>query len=242
MAARRYWFVLVLFGVLLAASLPLYRLPGTRCGRAADAGCGVPVHATGGILGTAALAHPGRLAAFWAVALLLALWLTFRRYRRAGRLRRALPALLVMVLLGGAAVALTVTDWHGFHSPNAALGSAQLLIFNGATPLLVSAAALFLLAAAERSSWLLLFSLGYAALAYGLATYDAFHLLELVRLPVDETADRWGVRQCLALAIPAGVLLGGGAVAALAGRSSRPTGRHARGGVPAVARRGVPQR
>ncbi|MBB4951455.1 lysylphosphatidylglycerol synthetase-like protein (DUF2156 family) [Kitasatospora gansuensis] len=238
MAARRYWFVLVLFGVLLALSLPLYRLPGTRCGRAADGICAVPIRATGGILGPEALDRPGWLAAYWAVALLLALWLTARRYRRAGRLRRALPALFVMVLLGGAATALTLTHWHGFRSPSAVLGSAQLLIFNGATPLLVSAAALILLAAAERSSWLLLFAFGYAALAYALATYDAFHLLELVRLPVDESADRWGVRQCLALAVPAGLLLVAGVVAAVAGRSPRQVGRHARGAVPAVARRG----
>ncbi|BFV60892.1 hypothetical protein KCMC57_up59960 [Kitasatospora sp. CMC57] len=237
MAARRYWFVLVLFGVSLALSVPLYRLPGTRCGRAADGVCAVPTRATGGILGTEALARPGWLACYWAVALLLALWLMARRYRRAGRLRRALPALAVMVLLGGAAAALTVTHWRGFRSPSAALGSAQLLIFNGATPLLVSAAALVLLAAAERSSWLLLFAFGYAALAYALATYDASHLLELVRLPVDGFADRWGVRQGLAPAIPAGLLLVAGAVAALAGRSPRTAGRHARGAVPARAGR-----
>ncbi|WP_457029529.1 hypothetical protein [Kitasatospora sp. P5_F3] len=239
MAARRYWFVLVLFGVLLALPLPLYRLPGTRCGGAADAICAVPVHAPGGILRPEVLSHPGWLAVYWAVALPLTVWLTARRYGRAGRLRRALPALAVMVLLGGATAALTVTHWHGFRSPSAVLGSAQLLIFNGATPLLVSAAALVLLAAAERSSWLLLFAFGYAALAYVLATYDAFHLLDLIHLPVDVAADRWGIRQCLALAVPAGLLLVAGVVAAVAGRSPRAAGRHARGGVPAAGRRGV---
>lgn len=239
MAARRYWFVLALFGVLLTLSLPLYRGPGVSCRRLVVGDCDGAVRSPGGVLAAGDLARPGWLAVYWAVALLFAVWLIARRYRRVGSPRRALPALFVMLLVGGAAAVLALMHWPGLRSSSALAASAQLLVFNGATPLLVSAVALLLLGAAERSWWLLLFAVGYAALAYGMATHDSFHLLDLAGLPVDLLDEAWGIRQAVNLAIPAALLLAAAMVAALAGRlaNRRQGRRHARGPAPAARRK-----
>ncbi|MFB9365304.1 MULTISPECIES: hypothetical protein [Kitasatospora] len=231
MAVRRYWYVLALFGVLIGCSLPLYRVPVDGCRQVVPDGfcAAVVFRSPGGLLGTHELARPGWLAVYWALALVLACWLVLRRYRRAGRPVRVVPAVLGMVLLGGAAAVLTVIGWNGLRSPSAWAASAHLLVFNGATPLVVAAGALLLLGAGERSWVLLLFALGFAAVAYGCATYDPLHLAERLGWVVELPDGLVEYRPALHLAIPAAVLLAAAVAAGLTGRFTRGTGgRHAR--------------
>ncbi|MFJ8042694.1 hypothetical protein ACIRBX_19605 [Kitasatospora sp. NPDC096147] len=231
MAVRRYWYVLALFGVLIGCSLPLYRVRVAGCRQVVPDGfcAGVAFRAPGGLLGPHELARPGWLAVYWAVAGLLACWLVLRRYRRAGRPVRVLPAVVGMVLAGGAAAVLTVIGWQGIRHPSAWAASAHLLVFNGATPLLVGAVALLLLAVGERSWVLLLFALGFAAIGYGCATYDPLYLAERLGWVVELPEGMVEFRPAVHLAIPAVVLLLGALAAGLTGRFTRGTGgRHAR--------------
>lgn len=210
MAVRRYWFVIVVFGALLALSLPLYLTPGTSC---QGEFCGVGVRSPEGVLGTYALARPGWLQVYWAAALLVAVGAVAWWYRRVGNLRRAVPCLVAAALLGVVTLWLTTAGWHGFRSASAVLESAQLLCFNGATPLLVSAVALLALAAGERSAPLLATAVGYGAVVYVAATYDSLYVLSRVGLPVDVMTDPWGVRQLLSIGVPAALLLAAGGAA-----------------------------
>ncbi|GAA0701438.1 hypothetical protein GCM10010193_65360 [Kitasatospora atroaurantiaca] len=216
MAARRYCFVLALFGGLLVLSLPLYLAPESAC----LVDCGVGVRSPGGVLGVLQLTRPGWLEVYWSAALVAAGWAVLRRYRRAGARWRAVPCVAVAWLTGALTTWLTVTGWTGFHSPSAVLGTAQLLRFNGATPLVVSALALLALAAAERSTVLLAVGVAYAGVAYVAATYDSLYVLDRLGLDVDVISDPWGVRQLLNIAIPAVLLLVAGGVARIAGRGT----------------------
>jgi len=229
MAARRYCFVLALFGGLLALSLPLYLAPARTC----LVDCAVGVRSTGGILEVHQLARPGWLEVYWSAALVVAGWAVLRRYRRAGAGWRAVPCVALAWLTGALTAWLTVTGWTGFHSPSAVLGTAQLLRFNGATPLVVSALALLALAAAERSAPLLAVGVGYGGVAYVAATYDSLYVLDRLGLDVDVISDPWGVRQLLNIAIPAVLLLVAAGAARIAGRgaavrAAAPAPRHRR--------------
>ncbi|MGW4383182.1 hypothetical protein [Kitasatospora sp. NPDC004531] len=229
-AARRYWFALLVCGALLALSLPLLLTEGLSCPArpsGMDLGCAAPVSSFQGILGSYTLAHPGGFRLYWLVALLggglaLAHW-----YRRAGEGRRVVAPLVVAALLAAATTGLTWAGWNGFRSPSAWLESVLLIVFNGATPLLVIAPALLALALAERSAGLFAFAVGFGALAYVFATRDSFGVLHDLGLPLDVLSDPAGIRQLLNLAIPAAVLLAAAAVAYAAGTRAaraRPVG------------------
>ncbi|GAA1069075.1 hypothetical protein GCM10009665_75870 [Kitasatospora nipponensis] len=209
--ARRCGVVLVVLGGLLAVSVPLYLVPGHSCD--GGWGCIVTTSSPQGVLAGYALARPRWLELYWALALLVWGGVVLWWYRRAGRLGRAVPAVAVAVLLAALAAGLTAADWPGFRTSSAVVESAKLACFNGATPLLVSAVALLVLAAAERSVALLLFAVGYGALGYVVATYDAFYLLYRLGLLgiADLSHDPWGVRQLAGIAVAAGVLLAVGA-------------------------------
>ncbi|WP_441246324.1 hypothetical protein [Kitasatospora sp. McL0602] len=205
MAARRYWFVLMAYGAALALSLPLYLRPGEQC--VPGTGCGVGISSPVGVLGSYELARPGVLQLYWAVALLLTTAAATWWYRRAGRLGRALPALVTAGVVSLLTVVLTAAEWHGFRSPSAVVETAELLLFNGATPLVVSALALLALAAGERSAALAAFAVLYGGVAYVAATYDSLYVLSGLGLPVDVFSDPAGVRQLLGIAAPAALLL-----------------------------------
>jgi len=209
-AVRRYWFAVMVCGVLLALSLPLYLAPGRSCrppGDSMDWGCAVPYASQAGILGSYALARPGAVQVYWLVALAGGGWALAQWYRRAGEGRRAVAGLVVAALLAGATTVLTRAGWGGFRVPSAWAESALLLVFNGATPLLVIGAVLLALAVAERSAGPVAFAVGFCATAYVFATRDSFGVLHDLGVPVDMLNDPAGIRQLLNLAIPAAVLL-----------------------------------
>ncbi|PJN26315.1 hypothetical protein [Kitasatospora sp. CB02891] len=229
-AARRYWFALMVCGVLLALSLPLYLTDGQVCRPEPSVEgmsmCTAPVSSPVGILGSHDLAHPGAVELYWLLALVggscaLGWW-----YRRAGSGRRAAAGVLVAVLLTGATTVLTWADWHGFRTASAWVESAELLRFNGATPLLVIGAVLLALAVAERSAGLSALAVGFCGAAYVFATRDSFGVLHDLGAPVDVLNDPAGIRQLLNLAIPAAALLVAAGAAYAAGapgrRRSRP--------------------
>ncbi|MFD8477890.1 hypothetical protein [Kitasatospora sp. NPDC059673] len=211
-AARRYWFALMVCGVLLGLSLPFYLTPGRFCGPQLPEveggfGCVAEVSSPQGILGGYALGHPGAVQLYWLVALVLGSCALGWWYRRAGEARRAVVGVLVAVLLAAVTTALTWADWHGFRSPSAWAETPMLMVFNGATPLLVIAPVLLALAVVERSAGLLAFAVGFCALAYVCATRDSFGVFHALGLPVDVFSDPAGIRQLLNLAVPAAVLL-----------------------------------
>jgi hypothetical protein len=217
MAARRYRFVLVLFGGLLVLSLPLYLRPGSGC--TGGLPCVTPLRSPGGILGRYELAHPGWLALYWTAALAVGAAAILRRYRRDGRVPRAVPVLAAAVLTAALTTVLTAADWPGLRIPSAWAEAAHLLVFNGATPLVVIAVALLVLAAAERSAALALFALLWAVLGYLAATWDGLTELAVLGLPVDAAADPAGLRQLPNIAVPAAALLAAALVVSL--RSAR---------------------
>lgn len=147
-------------------------------------------------------------------------FLLVRRYRRTGNLGRLVPAILTATVFAAGTAWLTVTHWHGFHRPSALVETAELILFNGATPVLLVAVTLLALAAGERSLPLLAFGVLFCAVAYVAATYDSFYLLGRAGLPLDTLRDPRGIRQALNIAVPAALLLVAAAVARLAaGRS-----------------------
>ncbi|MFJ8439435.1 hypothetical protein [Kitasatospora griseola] len=224
-AARRYWFALTVCGVLLALSLPLYLTDGQVCRPEPSVEgmsmCTAPVSSPVGILGRYDLAHPGALQLYWLLALVGGGWALGRWYRRAGHGRRAAAGVAVAVLLTGVTTVLTWADWHGFRSASAWVESAELLLFNGATPLLVVGALLLVLAVAERSAGPAAFAVGFCGLAYVFATRDSFGVLHDLGAPVDVLSDPAGIRQLLNLAIPAAALLVAAGVAYGAGALGR---------------------
>lgn len=224
-AARRYWFALAVSGALLALSLPLYLKKGFSCPpvqRGGDMVCAVGIASPEGVLGSYDLAHPGWLKVYWLLAALVGAALVGWCYRRSGKGLRVLPFLAVIVLFTGLTVAFTAGEWSGIHSPSAWAETPRLLlVFNGATPLLVLAPALLVLALAERSALLGLFALGFGGLTYVFATRDSFYVLQSLGMQLDISADPSGIRQLLNIAIPTVVLL----LAAVGARLLRaPTG------------------
>ncbi|MFJ1791296.1 hypothetical protein [Kitasatospora griseola] len=224
-AARRYWFAWTVCGVLLALSLPLYLTEGRVCRPEPSVEgmsmCTAPVSSPAGILGSHDLAHPGALQLYWLLALVGGSWALGRWYRRAGHGRRAAAGVAVAALLAGATTVLTWADWRGFRTASAWVESAELLRFNGATPLLVIGTLLLALAAAERSAGLLALAVGFCGPAYVFATRDSFGVLHDLGAPVDVPSDPAGIRQLLNLAIPAAVLLVAAGIACGAGALGR---------------------
>ena len=89
-ARHAYWFPLVLFGLLICASIPLYRQPSGGPGRVSEA-IGVPVFSP--FLSGASGMASGFLWYFWLAALLGGLLLTYLWYRwHAGRVGLQTPA------------------------------------------------------------------------------------------------------------------------------------------------------
>ncbi|MFE3112721.1 hypothetical protein ACFXKJ_32410 [Kitasatospora indigofera] len=229
MATRRYWFALAVFGGLLLLSLPLYLTSGSSC---TGGGCSIGVSAPSGLLTVGQLPRPRLLEAYALLAMLIGGVLLIRRYRRAGTLGRLVPALLAATAFAGGTAWLTATHWAGFRRPSALLETAELLLFNGATPVLLVAVTVLALAAGERSLPLLAFAVLFGAVAYLAATYDSFYLLGRIGLPLDTLHDPDGIRQMLNIAVPAGLLL----VAALIARLA--AGRTPAGATAGPARRG----
>jgi hypothetical protein len=223
MAIRRYWFVLTVFGIVTAASVPLYLKPGTGCQPTAGGACGTPVSSPQGLLGVYDLAHPGLVKLYWLLTLPLALLAMALYYRRAGALRRLGIPLALAAALVVLSAALTLRGWNGFRSTR--LEPFYLAVFHGGTPLLVMAFVLLALALTERSVTLLTFAFMFLGVAIVANTYDSFFLLHSSGLPLDESQDPHGLRQVPNIAVPSALLILGGAAAFLLGRRRRRMGR-----------------
>jgi hypothetical protein len=227
-SARRYWFALLLCAVLLCLSLPFYLTTGYRCypGEVSQSDsmalCAVPISSPQGVLSPQALAHPSWLHGYWLLALAAGAVALGWWYRRAGAGLRVLLPLLVALGLAATTVALTRAHWPGPHSSSAWAEPAYLLVFNGASPLVVMVPMLLVLALAERSPGLALFGLAFGGLCYLFATHDALDLFHQAGLPLDQLNDPAGIRQLLNVAVPAVVLLFAARLAYLTGSPAAP--------------------
>ena len=186
--ARRhaYWFPLVLFGLLIAASAPFYiRRAGPAAPRSGEAVVsGRPVlPMLGGFRGL--LADRG-LAWYWLAALLGGLLLTLLWYRwrgsRAGVRTPAGGHVLAVGVLTILAIAIPLLS--AVRSPHwlSWLGHLRLLwpgdlINRGTFPFLIIAAGLWVLAWAERSLALTVISALYTAVAILVSLYDVQNVL-----------------------------------------------------------------
>ncbi|MFE0463846.1 hypothetical protein ACFW1A_31785 [Kitasatospora sp. NPDC058965] len=212
-SARRYWVALLLCGVLLCLSLPFYLTTGYRCypGDVSQLDgmpmCAVAVSSPQGVLSPQALAHPSWLPYYWLLGLVAGVVVLAWWYARSGAVLRVLLPLLVAVGTAATTVLLTRAQWSGVHSPSAWAAAACLLLFNGASPLVVMVPMLLVLAVAERSPGLALFGLGFGGLCYLFATHDSLDLFHQAGMPLDRLDDPAGIRQLLNMAVPAVALL-----------------------------------
>lgn len=196
-----FWFPLLVFGLAVATSAPLYVSPSPP----ANGGVGVVTEFFPGGMFTA---DPARVAVYWLVALPIALLLTAVYYGLRARRRGVAVALDSFILASLGMFAVLV------------LGSLTGLLFytgdlaiRGLLPLFVVAAALIALAATQRSAAQLTFSLAFLALCVVANLYDLENIV--YRLIGGQPGSEWN-----AIIAGAALLLGaaGFGVAALVGR------------------------
>jgi hypothetical protein len=169
---QAFWVPMAIFGAIVLLAAPLYRLaaPPPDGGLAfVDVGSGIH-----GFAGGFYLRNPGVVSMFWLVALPIGYATTLLYYR--GRARRRGAAGSVWPYVAAGLVSLGVLMLGSF------LGHLRPgdLFSRGLTPLLTIAAGLFVLARAERSTGLALFSASFAGLALIVNLYDVenvFHRL-----------------------------------------------------------------
>ncbi len=221
-ARHAYAFPLVLFGVLTLAAVPFYLPPnGPRGWYAYSSLTGaVPsLPVLGGSLTTSGHYYLGY---FWLAALTGGLLLTMYWYRQharaAGVSTQVRGYLITLGVLTGLAVALPVLaqllglGWLGVLWP----GDATI---RGTFSFLIIAAALGVLAWAERSVTLGVIALVYAGTALLASLYDLANVL--FRLGWNPSASEWKFTSLPNVLLPALVLLTAGAVVFLAQRGQR---------------------
>lgn len=221
-ARHAYWFPLVVFGLLICASIPFYRQPSGGPGRAAGV-VQVPVFSP---FLSGAFAS-GYLWYFWLAALLGGQLLTYLWYRwHARRIGLQTPArgyLIAMAALTLAAMAippltLSSPHWLRFLHRLAVLWPGDLTV-RGTFPFLIIAAGLLVLAWAERSLGLTLVAVAYTGAALLASLYDIENVTS--RLGWNLPPDSQSLPNVL---LPAVVLLIAGAGAFLVQRRHRATG------------------
>jgi hypothetical protein len=216
-ARHAYWFPLVLFGVLVGASTPLYlRLyrptgPGYE---AAGPGPRLPV--LGGAFSGSAVQH--YLGWYWLAALLGGLLLTLLWYRRnARRVGLQTPArgyVITVAVLTGLALIL---PWL---SPRLWLWPGDLVV-RGTFPFVIIAAGLWALAWAERSRALVAIAAVYTGAALLASLYNVENLV--FRLGWTPGPGDWDLTALPNVLLPALVLLAAGAGAFAVQRRQRAT-------------------
>lgn len=216
-----YWFPLVLFGLLIAASAPFYirpahpiRAAALRPGLASAAGRpALPM--LGGFTGF--LTGRG-LAWYWLTALLGGLLLTLLWYRwRGSRVGVRTPARGCVIAVGVlTALAVAIPPLSAVRSPHwlAWLQRLQVLwpgdlVLRGTFPFVIIAAGLWVLAWAERSPALTVISALYTGVAILVSLYNVENVL--FRLGWSPTAQQWRLTALPGVLLPALVLLLAGA-------------------------------
>ena len=223
-ARHAYWFPLVLFGLLICASIPFYRQPSGGPGQTAGA-VRVPVFSPflSGAVGIAS----GNLWYFWLAALLGGLLLTYLWYRwHARRIGLQTPARGYLIAMGALTLAailippltLSGPHWLRFLHRLAVLWPGDLTV-RGTFPFLIIASGLLVLAWAERSLGLTLVAVVYTGAALLASLYDIENVTSRLgwNLPLDS---QWLPNVLL----PALVLLIAGAGAFLVQRRRQATG------------------
>jgi len=175
-ARHAYWFPLVLFGLLICASLPFYvqRIP-SASGFHAARNSGGPWFLRSGYLGGFGPFISGHSAYYWLAAMLVGLAATAVWYRlRGDRIGLRTPSRgfvitgLVLVVL---ALLIPVLARSGGVGPLGVLMPGDLLI-RGTFPLVLIGIGLCVLAWAERSIALTVIAAGYLALSLVASLYD----------------------------------------------------------------------
>jgi hypothetical protein len=179
--ARRhgYWFPLVLFGLLICASVPFYLPSGPLSGPAARSVSAPGSPLLGGGIAAVVATSP-YLWVYWLCALLGGLLLTLAWYRHHGR-RSGLETsargylitagvLLALAFLLPALTTLPALHWLAVLWPGD-------LVLRGAFPLLIIAVGLWALVRAERSVSLALITAAYTAAALLANLYNVENLL-----------------------------------------------------------------
>jgi hypothetical protein len=213
-ARHAYWFPLVLFGVLICASVPFYAPPGDQAGATgAQAGPALPI--LGGFSG---LTYQRFLGYYWLAALLGGLLLTLLWYRRnARRVGLATPARgFVVATAALTMLALAIPLLSQVRSPHwlSWLQHLQVLqpgdlMVRGTFPFVIIAAGLWILAWAERSLALTVIATLYTAAAVLSSLYNTENIL--FRFGWNSPGSDWIPTSLPNLLLPAVVLLAAGA-------------------------------
>jgi len=203
-ASRRYWFPLVVFGLITLGSTPLYVEP--------SASGSLSSSFVGGFL----VSDPRRLSLYWVVATAMGYVATVLYYRwrdrRSGMVASVRPfvvtgvalfVLLALVSPGGLALVGLPSTW----TPWFRVGD---LFIRGLTPLLTIAIGLLVLSAFERSVAFVAYALAFLGVALTVNLYDIGNLTYRLGL------GQHGLQANVLTA--AAVLLAGGAGFWLAGR------------------------
>ncbi|MDA8321592.1 MAG: hypothetical protein M0030_17550 [Actinomycetota bacterium] len=216
-ARHAYWFPLVVFGVLIAASAPFFVQQIPPPSGIAVAVPSVPLAAFGGLFVSPWLSY------YWLAAIVAGLALTGLWYRRHGaRVGLRTPSRgFLLTGLAITAVLLTVSLAAGngpLADPLTGLVPG-VLTMRGTLPLLIIAAALWVLARAERSAGLAV----VAGLFTGSALLADLYNVENIafRLGWQPTGVQWRYTALPGVLLPAVVLLAGGAIAFAAQRRRR---------------------
>ena len=187
-ARQGFWFPLVLFGAIVLLAAPLYRAPaggGDLFYRSVPALFPRPLAPISYFAGGYFLRSPQAVSLFWLISLPLGYVGTVIYYRLRARRRGIASPVRSYVLAGMALLAfLLLISWFGPALP----GHLGDLFVRGLTPLLTIAAGLFVLAWAERSVSLAIFSLGFFALALGATLYDYANAFARIGVGVPEAA------------------------------------------------------
>jgi hypothetical protein len=235
-ARHAYWFPLVLFGILICASVPFYLHRTNFAGPAGypvGMGTGAPLLL---VLGgaSAVVTTQDDLGYYWLAALLAGLLLTLLWYRRnARRVGLATPALGYVVTVAVlTAAALVIPPLSRVRSPHwlswlqhrSVLWPGDLTV-RGTFPFVIIAIGLWVLAWAERSRALAVIAAIYTAAALLAGLYDVENVL--FRFGWNPAQGDWDLTALPNVLLPALVLLAAGTGAFAVQRRHRPLGPEA---------------
>jgi hypothetical protein len=208
--ARRhaYWLPLLMFGLLIAASAPLYLQQMVVTGSVSWSAppAITQLSALGGL-------RSGYVPIYWLFALTGGYWLTYAWYRRHARQVGLVTPARGFLITG---VVVTAVAILAFTLPR--LGWAILpgdLFIRGTFPFLIIAAGLWVLARAERSWALAVIAALYTAAAVLVSLYNVENVL--FRLGWNPGPGEWGLTALPGVLLPAVILLAAG-LGALAAR------------------------
>ena len=226
-ARHAYWFPLVLFGLLICASVPFYLQLYRPASPGAGAGPGPQLPVLGGAFSGSAVQH--YLGYYWLAALLGGLLLTLLWYRRnARRVGLQTPARGYVVTVAVlTALALIIPLASRVRSPQWLTWLQHLqvlwpgdLVLRGTFPFLIIAAGLWVLARAERSRALAAIALIYTAAALLASLYNVENIL----FRLGWNPSQWRLTSLPGVLLPALVLLVAGVCAFAVQRPGRVAG------------------